>query len=120
MTLHLPEQRVLPAFLTVVLGTATLPSCLHAPALTAEQRNIPIEEANPAVIARLKKDCTPLGNVEFVPDADVARRRADEQGAQLVLKVLWVNGDEGFNAQFWRCPSARAGLQRGDSARSEG
>ena len=120
MTPHRPDQRVLPAFLSVVLWTATVPSCVHAPALTAEQRSIRIEEANPAVIARLKKDCTPVGNVEFMPNADAARRRADEQEAQAVLKVLWVNGDEGFNAQFWRCPTARAGLQRGDSARSEG
>jgi hypothetical protein len=114
------RQRALPALLTAALWTVTVASCVHAPQLTAQQRAIPIEEANPGVIARLKKDCTPVGNVEFVPDADAARRRADEQQAQMVLKVLWLNGDKSFNAQFWQCPSARAERERGESTRTEG
>jgi hypothetical protein len=97
-----------------------VPACVQAPPLTAEQSAIRVEEANPDVIARLKKDCTPVGNVEFVPDADAARRRADEQQAQVVLKVLWLNGDKSFNAQFWQCPSARAERERGEATRTEG
>ncbi|MBN1612159.1 MAG: hypothetical protein JW940_36345 [Polyangiaceae bacterium] len=114
------RKRTLPACLTVALCTAAVTSCVHAPPLTAAQRAIRIEQADPAVIARLKDDCTPVGAVEFVPDADAARRRADEQQAQVVLKVMWINGDKGFNAQFWQCPAAHAELRRDPSTRSEG